>query len=336
MFCKSVAKALSRGGVIGSVSKVFLRGELKPWDPDLIKVGSKQVCRGMTKAQLNQMLTEKEITQFKLKKQAPDIEYSDIGRQVIRGGDPNLLSFSPSSYTASLYGANRYWLPRDGAIIVGCLPAVFTDLSEQAKACPQMCDKEQRIYNEARLAGGDYYRSDPLDDGGVAKLVMECNEICAVVGSQKGICFDKMYQVDSFVEKIHHVIGTGRPRLGLIPSTSCLVDTFINPDYVERALAVKIVLTKNPEHLEILEETMKISGDLEPDQRVLTADDAALIMGDPELRLLATTAAGPAGTTIVSSVPKDAYGPEMLVHLKSALREQIMLSQQSITQFRME
>ncbi|CAM3043949.1 Uncharacterised protein [Legionella steigerwaltii] len=323
-FSLSVKNTLSTGGVVGSVSKVLSKGKLKVWDPGTVTLGSKQICRGMTKAQLNHMLKIKQITQIEpsskfIKSKVEDVEHSDIGRQVIRGGDPNLLSFTYNIRTANLYGANRYWLPGDGAIAIGCLPAVFTDISEQAIMCPQMCEKEQKKAVERLLQGGDYDKEAP----DVAQVTAQCDEICAVVGKQKGVSFGGMYSVDRHVQKILHVVGTGRPRLGLVPVSSCLVETFINPDYHERALAVKIVLTKKPEHLEILTDTMTSAKKLEPGQRVLTVDDAALIVSDPELNVLFLAAAGPSGTTILDSVPKALHGPEMLEYLKSTLREEL-------------
>ncbi|KTD72382.1 hypothetical protein [Legionella tucsonensis] len=322
-FSKTVSQSLSSGGVVGSVSRVLREGKLKRWEPETVKISSKQLCRGMTKSQLNYMLKTRNLTQVDTSKfikiKVEDVEHSDIGRQVVRGGDPNLLSFTRNISTANHYGANRYWLPGDGAIIIGCLPAVFTDISEQAIMCPQMCDKEQKKARERILQGGDYYREAP----DVTQITAECDEVCAVVGKQKGVSFGGMYDVDRHIQKILHVIGTGRPRLGLVPVSSCLVETFVNPDYEERALSVKIVLTKDPEHLEILTDTMTNTGKLQRGQRVLTADDAALIMADSELNLLFSATAGSSGTMVLESVPKKLHGHDMLEYLKSTLWKEL-------------
>ncbi|KTD53834.1 hypothetical protein Lsan_3498 [Legionella santicrucis] len=311
MFNKVVRSKLNRS-VIGAISKIGLQG-LKQWDPELVEIGTNQLCRGVTRNQLLNMLEINQLTQISKTTTFEDVEHSDIARQVIRGGDPNLLSLTRNMLTANCYGANRYWLPSDGAIIVGCLPAVFSNISKQAKMCPQMCEKEQKRATELALSSGDYYK-DAVD---VTQLTIEVNEICAIVGKQKGVHFDGMYDVDKCIDKIYHVVGTGRPKLGLVPMSSCLVETFHNPDYRERALAVEIVLTQNPEYLEILIDTMRKEGELEPGQRVLTPDDAALIMGDLELRKLAVDTASSTGTSILSSVPEKLHGPEMLEYLKS-------------------
>lgn len=240
MFCKIVEKAISGGGVIGAASRVATRGKLKPWEPELVDVGERQLCRGVNKPQLKNMLQIQQITQIQASNYE-DLEFSDLGRQVMRGGDPNLLSWTPNVSTANCYGANRYWLPRDGAIIVGCYPAVFTDISEQAIMCPPICDKEQNKVVERLLQTGDYYREAP----DVVKVSAECDEICAIVGKQKGVDFGGMYDVNRFVDKIFHVIGTGRSKVGLVPVSSCLVETFVNPDYIERALSVNAPAVDN-------------------------------------------------------------------------------------------
>lgn len=318
MFSKIVREAITKGGIIGAVTKVVGASKLKPWDPNLVDIGERQLCRGITKSQLERMLDNQQLIK-RTTSNYQDLEFSDIGRQVMRGGDPNLLSFTRSIYTAHLYGANRRILPGDGAIIVGCYPAVFTDISEQAIMCPQMCDKEQKIVAEQILQSGDYYREAP----DVVKVAAECNEICVIVGKQKDVEFDGLYDVNKFIQKIFHMIGTGRPCLGCIPISSCLVETFVNPDYVERALSLKIVLTTDPMYLEILEDSMKRSGKLPLDCRVLTPYDAAQVMDDPELRVLATAAASSAETTIITSVPQNAYGADMLDHLKFLFREEL-------------
>ena len=322
-FSAILATAFTNRGLMNSLFTTLRKNKLESWDPKLIEIGPQQVCRGMTISQFNKIVEKKSISQESFKGVALDVEHSDIGRQVIRGGDPNLLSFTPSLETANLYGANRYWLPQNGVIVVGCLPAVFTDISEQAKLCPQMCSKEQKQRNQAIALGETYRLYDSLAGHGVAELVMECNEICAVVGRQKGVIFDNLYPIDSFIQKVYHVIGSGRTHLGLIPSSSCLVETFINPHYIQRAFAVKIVLTKNPVYLDILNETMKRSGLLKPDQRVLTPDDVALIMDNPRLRKLATAPASHTGTIIVDSLPKEAFGSGMLAFVEELLNKEI-------------
>ena len=318
-FTKKVYTSITTG-VVGAVSKVFSKGKLETFGSTEIKVSPNQLCRGIRRQELDIMLQTNQLSHPKDDKQPRvkqwDVEESDIGRQFMRG-DPNLLSLTPYALTANLYGPNRYWLPRDGAIIVGCRPAVFTNIGEQARLCPPMCDKEDKFQQS--------YRQIQLLEGvNVADLVANSQEVAAVVGSQKGVSFDGMYPVDSFIERIYHVIGSGRSKFGLVPSVSCTVDEFINPEYVERALAVEIVLTKDPEHLEMLEDSMKRAGTLQPGQRVLTPDDAAVIMSDPELRALATAAAGPSGTITFSSVPKDVHGPEMISYVKQTLGEEIM------------
>lgn len=327
-FKEIVARSIGAMSFIGSVSKIIARGKMKPWDGHDVHVGPNQLCRGITRKQLDEILKTGNISHIKqtkvldyIKPPKPilDVSNSDIGRQVMRG-DPNLLSFTRNPGTAQLYGANRYWLPKDGAIIITCLPAVFTDISEQARLCPALCDKEQEHYANAVLSkgsSGDW--REPLN---VSAFVIGCEEICAVIGNQNGVSFDGMLLVNSFVDKIYHVVGTGRSHFGLIPHTSCLVNAFTNPNYAERSLAVKIVLTTEPHHLEILEDTMRRVGELQADQRVLTAYDAAVIMGDPQLRELATTASE-SGTIILSSVPKEAYGNDMLDHIKQLLEKQI-------------
>jgi hypothetical protein len=314
-FTNKVTRALSPGGVIGATAKVVSRGELKQWDPDSVTLKENQVCRGVTRAQLDLMLKIRQLTQPKLPGPVVDIGKTDLGTHVMRGSQ--LLPMARNLYTANLYGANRYFLPRDGAIVVTCKPAIYTDIAKQAIACPQIFEEEQRRTLERTWAGGDIYREVP----DVTKLAAGGDEICAVGGSQGGVSFEEMFEVDKFVETIYHVVGTGRPRLGLVPITSCLVDKFDNPDYVERALAVEIVFPQTPEHLAILEDSLRSSGELAPEHRLLTPDDAAVIMSEPELRALATAAADKSGTYLVTSVPKEAYGPNMVDHLKGELKE---------------
>lgn len=90
-FSLSVKDKLTKGDVVGSVSKVLTQSQLKSWEPESVKLKSKiQICRGITRTQLNYMLKMKELTQIDtsilIKTKVEDVEHSDIGRQVIRGG----------------------------------------------------------------------------------------------------------------------------------------------------------------------------------------------------------------------------------------------------------
>jgi len=308
------------------MSRVLASKGLKPFDPSKIIVKPQQLCRGLPSNQFLAMLRQEQI-QFAPKKNIHDVSCCDIGRQVMQGGDPNLMAFSPSLETANQYGANRYWLPREGVLIITGMPAVFSDISEQARLCPQLCAEEDKRLHEwfsTRYGGMQGYGHSYIT---VATRAMSCNEICAVVGKQDGVSFSNMFSINNFVQTVLHVIGTGRSHYGLVPLESCMVEAFHNPDYIERALALKIVLTNKPEFLGVIETTMRRRGELQPDQRVLTAFDAAVILGDPELRQLATTPS-PSGTTILYSVPKEIHGQDLVAYLKESLKEQLSLLSQ--------
>lgn len=307
------------GGVIKTAYKTFSEGNMRQWDPQLITVGKSQLCRGVTPFQLNEIIKSGQVGQIPREGFA-DVQFSDLGRHVMRGGDPNLLSFTRNLYTANLYGANRCWFPQTGAIIVGCYPAVFTDISEQALMCPPMCDKEQEKVTNDLLMDSESYGREPAD---VAKISVECNEVAAVVGKQDGVDFGGMYDVNKHIHQVYRIMGTGRSRFGLIPATSCLIETFVNPDYAERSLSVKIVLTVEQNYIEMLEDAMKQTGKLTPGNRVLTPKDAALIASEPGLKRLLTAESSSGTTTILESVPEGAHGPDMLDHVKSLFREEL-------------
>lgn len=83
MFTKIVIGKLTPGGVIGVTSKIGFKGQFKQWNPDFVEIGPNQLCRGVTKNQLNYLLKINQFTQVSKTKVYEDVEHSDISRQVI-------------------------------------------------------------------------------------------------------------------------------------------------------------------------------------------------------------------------------------------------------------
>lgn len=300
------------GGFFGLIRSVPYIKKFEQWDPNKIIIGKNQLGRGLTMAQTINMLSSNRIGQCGDIEKFGGLENSDIGRQAARGGDPNLLSMSSLLYTCNLYGANKGVVPRSGTIIVANLPAVFTDISEQANICPEMCNKEQIIEDNRALISGRTANC-------VKTVTRECNEISAVVGKYDGVSFCGMYDVNTHVDKIYYVVGTGRPNyMGFVPITSCLVNTFENPNYAERVLAIKIVLTSDPKHLEVLNDKLELGSG----ERVLTPRDAAIIMGDPVLRELAKSITA-LETKVLSTLPRNVHGRAVVEYVKSLYQEDL-------------
>lgn len=301
-------------GTLRALGRFMGMGNAKKFDPSVIAVAPGQLCRGVKLQQLEGYLEQGQIQHLHLQESQVEGDVKDVClvSHVVLDCSPHLLSCSENIGTAALYGANRQWLPNAGAIIVMCRPAIWTDISMQARMCPQMLAEGASSVTLAKM-GGDPYKDQP----DYTQLVAMCDETCAVIGTQDGISFGGMLDIERFVDKIYYVSGSGRSKFGLVPTESCLIETFENSSYGERALSLEIVMTDKPEYLEILEESLIKVGKLEEGYRVLTPSDAAVLMSDLDLREIANEKAGSLGMLTISAVPKDLHGPELVEYVKS-------------------
>ncbi len=321
MFAKRVLQKLSAGGFVGVLLNALPKGKLVRWDPNLVELPSNTLCRGITRQELDAMLKTGQI-QTRAKPEDKDVAVCDYAEEVYRGFG-GLLSFATKISTSNLYGANRKALPRDGAILVTAKPAFYVPTSEHVRICPELCAKYQEQLEN------DYWNT-PADERGkvvdIAKLAIGCDEVTAVVGHHAGVDFSNMLDVNTHVHTIYHIFGSGRGVL--IDAQSCLIEKFHNKDYKPRALNFELALTQDRALLAILESRMRQSGSLALEHRILTLDDAAVIMQDQELHQLLTTPTDLSGSITVVSAPKELTGAAMVSYLKTNLQPQLALLQE--------
>jgi len=243
-----------------------------------------------------------------------DVGQCDYGEQSIKGQGA-LLSMSNSYLTANMYGANRSFIPSDGAIITVGMPAFYVPISEHVRLCPQLC--EDYTKNLMLVPPSPFTDNPAASAPDVVALTIGVNEVAAVVGRHNGVDFRNLLDVNMSVERIFHVFGSGRGVV--VDCKTCVVETYINPNYAPRALSCEITLTTNPEHLDILAQQMRNNGRIQEGQRLLTPDDAALILGDEDLRDYLTNPAGPNGPITLTSLPQDMHGHDVVSYLKNQL-----------------
>lgn len=315
MFTRLVTQRLVNATFFNTLGKMVAGNQLTKWNPAEIQTEPNRLYRGLKLDEFLKILKTGNIGHHATFPRGYkfDLSLCNIGCQVMRGC-PELLSFSPSIDTARLYGGHRELLPANGIIIEMGLSAIFTDISQQASFCPMMCDAEQKYIENM---DEDRFERGSTSTVLVADRAALASEICAVVDGAGDVNLKETIPIDLFVKTIYHIIGTGRSYLNLVPESSCLVEAFKNPNFVERAIAIKIVLPQTKEELEMLEASSRNVGILLPGQRLVTAEDAKFIMKDPLFKQLAMTPSPSGGTKIISSVPDKAYGPDMLEHLRS-------------------
>ncbi len=322
MFNKFVANK------IRTTTGAFAKALLSPKEPsgrfDLDKLvkPSHTFCRGITRAELDRMLITNRIQTFR---SSSDVDIGDCEylKQVLQG-QGGLLSVSSSFSTANMYGANRSFVPQDGAIITIGMPAFYVPISEHARLCPQLC--LVHIEKTVNIARGSLINEVPaaVSMPDFVGLTIGANETAVVVGHHNGVDFSStLLDVNTNVYSISHVVGGGRSLLA--DCQTCIIETYENPDFSQRALSVELTLTSNPEHLEILVEQMIHAGTIDKEQRLLTPNDAALIQSDEELSCYLTSIAGPDGPIILRSVPKEIQGEDLIPYLQSLLSSKILL-----------
>jgi|TARA_R110002126_G_scaffold272886_1_gene417189 hypothetical protein len=283
------------------------------WNISSLQKPENTLCRGITRVELDKMLASGQIPTF-TKSTDKDLGQCDYGEQSIQGQGA-LLSMSNSYLTANMYGANRSFVPSDGAIITVGMPAFYVSISEHVRLCPQLCDD----YTKSLML----VPSSPFTDNqsasapDVVALTIGVDEVAAVVGRHNGVDFGNLLDVNMSVHSILHVFGSGRGMV--VDCETCVVENYINPNYAPRALSCEITLTTNPEHLEILAQQMCNNGRMQEGQRLLTPDDAALIMSDEDLHHYLTNPAGPNGPITLTSLPQDMHGHDVVSYLKKQL-----------------
>ncbi|MBA2649330.1 MAG: hypothetical protein H0U75_06990 [Legionella sp.] len=314
MYTKIVAEKLARVGVIGLAAKVIAKGTKIGWDSSSIVLPPNTLCRGVPRLEFDTILKTGQITTY-LKPNSKEIRDCGYAEQAMEGQGA-LLSFATSIHTANIYGANRSRLPGDGAIIVANKAPFHVPISEHARLCPDLCTPYQKYLNQMSLQAPSGEGVSPVD---CVQLTIGCDEVAAVVGRQSGVDFSGMLDVNSNVHTIYHVIGSGRGVF--VDCNTCLVEEFPNPGYHPRVLNFEITLTTNKGLLSILEERMRYEGKLPAGDRIFTPDDAVLIMSDPELKQLLTTAAD--STVTMSSLQQEITGAEVVSYLKNRFENQL-------------
>ena len=305
----------------GVKSPFFFNKPASPWKIEEVPYEKNQFCRGMTVAQLKHLLEINQLTQKGCPKEFGGLQKSNIASQALRGGDPNLLSMSKmenGSFIANHYGANRHIYPGLGALIVTSPPAVFTDLPKQAKACEAMCIEEQQYSLREQLF--DTEKLQPSPD--IINLTQNCAEQSAVIGHHEGVDFSGLFDIDNHVHKIYFLLGTGRSASGLFATKSYLLHEFTNENYASRAFSLEIALTTNKVYLEKLHDSYRNEGIIKSDERILTSDDAAIILADPELRAyIAMPTPQSSEGLILDTLPNDLDKADLPEYIKWRLKE---------------
>lgn len=313
---------------IRTTTAAFARALLSPkessfgLDLDKLTKPSHTFCRGITRDELDRMLLTNKIQTFRSSFDE-DIGKCEYLKQTLKG-QGGLLSVSSSFSTANMYGANRSFVPRDGAIITIGTPAFYVPISEHVRLCPQIGITDiERTVNVQR---GSYLTevSTAVSMPDYIGLTIGVNETAIVVGHHNGVDFSNtLLDVNINVYSISHVVGSGRGLL--VDCQTCVIETYVNPDFSQRALSVELTLTNNPEHLEILVSQMVYAGTIDKEQRLLTPNDAALIQSDEELSCYLTGIAGRNGPVILRSVPKEIQGTALVPYLRDLLSSKIDL-----------
>lgn len=318
----------SRGGFSSKISKAVLSvarnlgqaallSSKESWNLGKIHIPPNTLCRGITESELNKFAMTGQIPTFTGASDA-QIGDCDYAKQVL-SGQGGLLSLSPDIGTARLYGANRSFIPNSGAILILGLPAFYVPISEHVRMCPQLCDSYTKQFSEVSKSPfvGSDASSTAQSDVDIVGLCVGAQEVTAVVGRHNGVDFSDMLN-DDFVHSVIQVMGSGRGML--VDCATCVTKVHENKDYAPRALSIEITLATDPEHLKTLTEQMVRSGHIEPGQRIITADDAAIIKSDPDLFNYLTSKAGPNGPVTVTSLPEGIYGEDIVEHLKTHLQ----------------
>jgi hypothetical protein len=212
----------------------------------------------------------------------------DIAEYVRENNSGVLYSATECHKTATAY-ANLSFIPKNGTIFVLGMPAVFTNPRKQLLVNPDMFTQyQERLLNS---------HEPDIKLQCIKNMTINNSEITIVTGSGKNDNWHPRLDRDVAKVIIIQTPGIVGHYLNYQPS---LFEVVNNADFAKRGFSLEIYFPGNISSEEMNENAYK-QGIIQPDQRLLTLNDAIVVNNSIELESLQYNDSSI--TQIVSSVP---------------------------------
>ncbi|WP_454781513.1 hypothetical protein [Legionella sp. WA2022007384] len=251
----------------------------------------------------------------------------DIAEFVHKPESCLLLSTSPDPYTVSKYMVGFQLLTATGAITSMCLPGVYI----RPQTARHIDVETFRIYQnklDDDLEAGLRASAENIFD-----LAEGNNETTVVLGASKEDDWRPQFNRD--LHSIILVKGAGRILSGFTNANTLETTTIINPNFCKRVMAIEIFSTYSGkgalfnDSLKTMTRRAQELGLIARDQRVLTIDDAQVLMNSKEYQELIEKYKAIGETLILNGVPKNIpVGSEEVVQYAISLINEYSLKEE--------
>ena len=228
--------------------------------------------------------------------QNPKLPSLDIVDYIRNNDSRYLLSFSPCKETVKPYAAGLSIVPCKGYIMVTGLPKVYTIPHKLLYLNEEMF----RRYDHRQL---ELMRNNAHSYQSIVTMTANNNEITAVLGTSD--TDDWRPVVTDDLMSIFEVCGPGR-ILSKFMSTKeiAYIKEWKNPDFTRRIYAIEVVIYEHLTDFEIMNHNAQQMGFINPNERLITLDDAQVLLYSGELEEL-NALYETSETQRISSVPQN-------------------------------